>query len=239
MVKYYRKRFRRASRKLAWRRNKKARRFMRRKGRRSYKKRAPLIASNSVVVKHRYVDWFAVDPGTGQDQKVQRSFVANGLWDPDAAVGGHQPSGFDFWSQKYRNYVVIGAKVTVRPIGFGGNPYVNRLDVDDQGTAPNWANSQALLSETQGGLRSARFWGNANQSIGSGDALVATWKLRGRGSAKDAIYWGDSTQNPQKKYYFHYTAMCLGNTDAGVSTNYFQFEYIVKWFNRNKEIVKN
>lgn len=40
-----------------------------------------------------------------------RAFRANSCYDPDTAVGGHQPLGFDQWSLYYNHYTVIGSKV--------------------------------------------------------------------------------------------------------------------------------
>jgi len=42
------------------------------------------------------------------------NFAANGLFDPNIQVGGHQPLGFDQWALYYNHYVVLGSKITVR-----------------------------------------------------------------------------------------------------------------------------
>ena len=39
-------------------------------------------------------------------------FRANSIYDPDAAVGGHQPLGADQWAPFYNSYVVLGSKIT-------------------------------------------------------------------------------------------------------------------------------
>lgn len=41
-------------------------------------------------------------------------FRGNGCFDPDFAVGGAQPLGYDQWSAFYRRYRVRGSKITVR-----------------------------------------------------------------------------------------------------------------------------
>lgn len=43
-----------------------------------------------------------------------QSFRANGLFDPDFSVGGHQPRGYDQWMALYWNWVVLSAKITVK-----------------------------------------------------------------------------------------------------------------------------
>lgn len=41
------------------------------------------------------------------------TFRLNGLFDPRAAIGGHQPMGFDQLMAIYTKFVVVGAKITV------------------------------------------------------------------------------------------------------------------------------
>lgn len=38
------------------------------------------------------------------------TFKINSAYDPDAAVGGHQPKGYDQWMSLYNKYTVVGAK---------------------------------------------------------------------------------------------------------------------------------
>lgn len=44
---------------------------------------------------------------------VFRPFWQNGLYDPDASIGGHQPMGFDEISPLYNHYQVVGSKIRV------------------------------------------------------------------------------------------------------------------------------
>lgn len=43
-----------------------------------------------------------------------KNFCANGMFDPDLCVGGHQPYYFDQFMALYNHYCVIGAKITIR-----------------------------------------------------------------------------------------------------------------------------
>jgi hypothetical protein len=54
-----------------------------------------------VNVRLKYVTAFTLDPGSGTDKKV---FNLNGLFDPEVAIGGHQPSNFDVWMTVYTRY---------------------------------------------------------------------------------------------------------------------------------------
>jgi len=54
-----------------------------------------------VNVNLKYVATFTLDPGSATDTKV---FNLNGLFDPEVAIGGHQPSNFDLWMSVYNKY---------------------------------------------------------------------------------------------------------------------------------------
>ncbi len=43
----------------------------------------------------------------------QHNIRANGLFDPDQTGTGHQPRGFDQWSNFYDNYVVTSSRITI------------------------------------------------------------------------------------------------------------------------------
>lgn len=61
----------------------------------------------------RYMEGhLTLDPGLGGVLDVH-AFWANGLYDPNAAVGGHQPLGFDQLMALYERYDVRKARITI------------------------------------------------------------------------------------------------------------------------------
>jgi len=46
-------------------------------------------------------------------QFAQLDFRANSLYDPEYAVGGHQPMGFDQWMKFYKNYTVLRSRIKI------------------------------------------------------------------------------------------------------------------------------
>lgn len=52
--------------------------------------------------------------GTPTTDYTYFTFRANGMYDPEVAVGGHQPMGFDQMCELYLNWTVIGSKIVVR-----------------------------------------------------------------------------------------------------------------------------
>lgn len=53
----------------------------------------------------------SLDPGAGTPATLV--YKLNSLYDPEDAMGGHQPLGFDQMAAFYRSYTVIGCKATV------------------------------------------------------------------------------------------------------------------------------
>lgn len=60
----------------------------------------------------RYTDRFQLDAGTGGVPAV-RVFWANGVYDPDNSLGGHQPRGFDQLISVYDHAVVTKAVIKI------------------------------------------------------------------------------------------------------------------------------
>lgn len=66
----------------------------------------------TTVVKLRYCEYINLDPGVATIAK--HVFGANDCFDPNATGVGHQPYGFDQWSQLYNHYTVIGSRITAQ-----------------------------------------------------------------------------------------------------------------------------
>lgn len=82
----------------------------RRRGRVMRIQRGPFMRNR--IVKMRYLQHLNLTPvgGTPIQQFV---FVANSAYDPQYSLGGHQPMGFDQWSQFYNHWTVIGSKISI------------------------------------------------------------------------------------------------------------------------------
>lgn len=64
------------------------------------------------------------------------TFNCNGLYDPDAAAGGHQPLYFDQMAAIYDHYTVIGSKITVKlvPATSTTDGYATGIFINDDAT---------------------------------------------------------------------------------------------------------
>lgn len=69
------------------------------------------LAPKQLKVKLRYAAVLDLNPSTGST--VVYKFRANGMYDPNAEVGGHQPLGFDQYMALFDHFTVIGSKITL------------------------------------------------------------------------------------------------------------------------------
>lgn len=147
---------------------------------------------------------------TGDQWKIK----INDILDPDAAIGGHQPLGFDQWSTYYGRYTVLGAKYKFR-MQWEENPSASTpmqfaVVLDRDGTATNTmsylaernhgggnvvlpANSNSTR-ELSGTYNTKKFFGITdimdNHSVGSDIASSPSWLAYLILSAKSANITG-------------------------------------------------
>jgi len=65
----------------------------------------------SMSTQLRYCD--AIDFTPNSSTIGLHTFLANGLFDPDTALGGHQPRGFDEFMEVYKKFTVKGSRMSV------------------------------------------------------------------------------------------------------------------------------
>lgn len=84
---------------------------------------------------------------------------ANGLTDPEVALGGHQPRGFDQYMALYKRYVVMGSKITVLAwkranseaalVGVRVDDALNSPDTDDFAMVENKRSTFGVIRTNQ------------------------------------------------------------------------------------------
>lgn len=91
----------------------KSKRYARRKAKKTYpivSKQIRPVMNNRQLVKLRYVVQKTINPDIGVAGHL--FFRANSMYDPDVALGGSQPVGYDEWAAFYGHSVVIGSRCT-------------------------------------------------------------------------------------------------------------------------------
>lgn len=157
-------------------------------------------------------------------------YKANGIYDPDSAVGGHQPLGFDQWTAIYNHWVVNSATIRC-------TFYINSdttLDaaflcgIYDDDDATN-SLSVSELQEGSGRNRSCMVTTNHPQNI-----LYATWKSKRKFSSNqlaDVNQRGTSSADPSESSQWCIWAYNYGINSDRVDVN-IDIEYDVTFFER-------
>lgn len=65
------------------------------------------------------------------------TFLANGCFDPNVDLGGHQPYGWDQWAPYFTHYVVVGSKMTCYFTSDGTVNGTCGVYLDDNDDAPD------------------------------------------------------------------------------------------------------
>lgn len=196
-----------------FRRRRRRRRPRARKRRRMIRYRSPI--TKSMNIRFRYALSFllsGVEPET--------SFRANSIFDPETAVGGHQPMGADEYSAFFNRYTVMKSKITVTMNNSGATvtPVIVMVQLDDTETlladpiteVENGRLRFKILSGTNGGpsratmskTYNARTYHSIRDPVGS-DALTPLFSA-----------------NPNQQAFFHVSADSVspsGGSIAGIT----------------------
>lgn len=194
------------------------RRFRRRR-KRTFVHRSPI--ARKMVTKLRYAEQVDLNPTAGV--VAGHIFSANGLYDPNIAVGGHQPRGFDQLMALYDHFVVLGAYITVNydNTGNAGNALVG-IAMRDSATADtdinDYMETGRVIQKYAGGSgapsTTVRMKGNPNKFLGRSKPLA------------DSQLKGSASANPTEQVYFHIFA---GDTDGLTNLNAIHCSVIIDY----------
>lgn len=213
------------------------RRFTRRAGRKTYKRRRTSISraprgwkpfGNSRIARLTYCDNIALDPGA--NTVAGRVFRANGLFDPDVALGGHQPYGFDQLMSIYNRFCVLGAKIVVTAVPAASfASYIIAVKLSDVATITS--TTPTVLQEQPGYRYKLITNGNTTPT----PRMVHTYSARRMcrpGFMFNDQYCGTVSNDPNDQWFFHVlTAAANPNADNGPMTFNIRIDYIAKFMN--------
>lgn len=181
-----------------------------------------------VYAKMKYTKSFGI-PALGAGAIHEVRFNANGAYDPEVAVGGHQPYGFDQTMVKYQHYTVVrcSAEARVTQATHQINEeymLVVHTNANDVATVFASGGAQALneMQFTSKKLQPNNFMGNTRSTYITADIV----KLAGKRSAAELIgdsrHQGDAGANPTEDFYITFVAyhpLDSGDVDAaGIAT---------------------
>lgn len=212
----------------------------RRTGRMAYKRRYGFKKAtprgwkpfgNSRIAKLTYCDTITVDPGV--NTVGQYRFKANGLYDPDVAVGGHQPYGFDQLMNVYNNYTVLGSKITVTLCPTSTwNSYGIGVKTSDLATLLSLT---PTVIQEQPGYRYRLFTNGPASPIPRVTGVFSAKKFLGNKIKYNDNYTGTTVTDPQDVWYYHVLLWCpITTTDLGTTTLNIRIDYTAKFFSANE-----
>lgn len=184
--------------------------------------RAPI--ADSQVVKMKYCTLLQLNPGAGT---ATTSIIrANDAFDPDATNIGHQPYGFDQWSNFYDHITVIGSQIkcifTPTTATATGSSVCTLHVADDTGTT---AAVETLMERT------GTVWGVMG-ALGSSNGLRLTKKFSTKKffnvtDVKDrSDLQGTFSSSPNDDAYFHISCFDTVGGDADDVSVLVEVEYI-------------
>jgi len=143
---------------------------------------------------HKYHSTYVLtSPGGGANAGVVQ-FRANGMFDPDFQIGGHQPSYFDTSASIYDHFRVVSSTIRVEFTtktfpDQDDNPWVVGVYIDDDGTPASLvldtlceqpSSTQALLEHGSRKTTITKKW-NAKSAFGPG--FMGQDSLKGNAAA--------------------------------------------------------
>jgi len=117
------------------------------------------------VVRMRYVQYKQVDLTNATNGYDGFYMSANGIFDPDTAVGGHQPMGHDQWETFYNAYTVIGSKIKCTYASRDNvvaQPIIVGISLEDDTTT---ASTNVQTIQEYGGAKYKMFQGYTSMGI--------------------------------------------------------------------------
>lgn len=178
------------------------------------------------MVKHRYSQFINIDPAIGNSTAV---FNLSHMHDPDFTGGGHQPYGYDTFNSLYKEYIVVGAKVTATCVNNDiSYPLVFCTQIRDSVTAElldinnmieQGKSSYIILSDQQAQTPRKIFAKYSAKSFWGVTDIKDDDDLKGRGSTA-----------PVKQAYCHISVQSLNTAvDPANTSVHVLVEYVAVW----------
>lgn len=182
---------------------------------------------NEKWVRFRYVQEIGIDAGLAG--MGSRYFRANSLFDPDEAIGGHQPLNYDQLIFGYKNYTVYGAKLTMtylKPISTSSVPGYYGIFIDDD-NALTYTTAPAIIESNQRGSKWKSTMGieYTDRSVTAG---FSAKKFFGVTNLDALVFGAPKGGNPAKPAFFCCWVGSIAGNDPANANFLVQIEYLAK-----------
>lgn len=161
---------------------------------------------NSKLVRHKYVDSFALPAASGAGLNVVWQWRANSVYDPDYTTTGHQPMFHDQMAAEYNHYTVLHSTIRVSFPPESTTKQNILLWCDDDSSVPG----NALTAQEQHSCFSAVKLSAMNKPLVlKGRYNAARWnKTSKAGILADQEQKVPSGSNPPSKVQKFFTLYC-------------------------------
>lgn len=165
-----------------------------------------------------------------------QTFRGNDAYDPDVLTANQHPSGFTQWMAFYRNWVVLGSKITL----FISNEGLSTTDF-------------YLFPSTNSSLSGSSLFLNNPNTIykmlapaGSGRTMTkismyrSTKRVFGNPIVNNDDFWGTSTTSPQPtaRWYWQIYAATKEASPAALELRVtVRIKYYIRFFNKKNDII--
>lgn len=173
----------------------------------------------------RYSDYAALPGTTGALSSW--IFAANGLYDPDTSIGGHQPMGYDQLMVFYNRYTVLSARITVDFIAVSV-PIFAGICASSVGSAAY----SSYNSYIESGFTSFRILEDPTPGRNRISLTLDIAKFLGAVDLLDGVeHSGGASTNPTQLAYFHVLAQDVNKTStANAEVNVtIDFDVVFTW----------
>lgn len=144
----------------------------------------------------KYFDQITIDAGVGLASNY--FYRANSLFDPDFTGVGHQPTGFDEYSNIYDRYKVLKSKMTIYVSSLTSNAtFCQVVGVRTASTSTGFTSLRALTTQPNSNFRVTT--GSPNVSL-----LKCYWNINSIANMSDDDgYTADVGSNPTSTEFFN------------------------------------
>jgi len=180
----------------------------------------------------RYTTNITLNPTT--TAPVTAYIKANGMFDPEVALGGHQPRGFDQWMRVYDHFTVVGSKITVQQLPTttnNVNPGLFGVILDDN-TTFSYTSGTSVLEGRQGGNH--KIYGPQISTGKNTPTVRKGFSARKFFTKKDIIgsegYKGSASADPTEGAYFGiWASAASAGPDPAEGTFLVTVDYIARF----------
>lgn len=190
-----------------------------------------------MTFQHKYVETGSLSV---QNSLVHKQFNATGMYDPDPAIGGHQPLFFDQLSLIYDHYTVIGAQIKWTLTHEGGADFlpVRVCAWLNDDTTTSYTDMNNIIEST-GSKSKSMVVGASSPPI----TIIQKYSAKavfGGNVMSNINLQGSPLGNPPEGHYFQISMIHFDTASAAPSDVWYtaEVEYIAVWKER-KEVASS